>query len=181
MSVSSKLAIALTFTAISATSSVLANETNHLKGSFGHPLKNGTNELVWRLNNYNENSNKISSVKAPISKNIISERTFFDFDKHSLKESNNEQLDKILLKLKQTNLEKIVAYGYTDSKGNPNYNKKLSGLRAESVKKYFISKGIDSKYIVIESKGSDNPIATNNNEEGRAQNRRVEIKVFAKN
>lgn len=74
---------------------------------------------------------------------------------------------------------KIIIYGYASSEGDMSVNLKLSTERAASFKQYLISKGIDKNRITVVGKGIDNPVATNETEEGRAQNRRVEV-VFQK-
>lgn len=108
--------------------------------------------------------------------------TFFDFNKYSLKPEAKEKLDDLVGKLKGINLEVIIAVGHTDSIGSDAYNQKLSVQRAESVKGYLVSKGIEPNRIYTEGKGKKQPIAPNtingkDNPEGRAKNRRVEIEV----
>ncbi|MCP5198153.1 MAG: OmpA family protein [Gammaproteobacteria bacterium] len=65
--------------------------------------------------------------------------------------------------------------GHTDSLGNPDYNKRLSGARAESVRQYLIRRGVQKNRLTIAAFGQDKPIADNSTEEGRARNRRVEF------
>ena len=74
-------------------------------------------------------------------------------------------------------LEVIIAIGHTDSIGSDAYNLKLSVRRAEAVKAYLVSKGIEPNRIYTEGKGKAQPIADNRTAEGRAKNRRVEIEV----
>ena len=71
----------------------------------------------------------------------------------------------------------IVIKGYTDSEGNVKYNKKLSELRAHSIKSYFVDQGIDSSRIRAVGMGQRNPIESNKTLEGRSHNRRVEIEL----
>jgi OOP family OmpA-OmpF porin len=75
------------------------------------------------------------------------------------------------------NLEVIIAVGHTDSIGTAAYNLKLSLRRANAVKAYLVSKGIEANRIYTEGKGKSQPIADNRTKEGRAKNRRVEIEV----
>ena len=72
---------------------------------------------------------------------------------------------------------RVIVEGYTDSYGNYFYNQKLSQLRANIVKSYLVAHGIDVSRISAIGLGSANPMADNENEEGRSQNRRVEIKL----
>jgi OmpA-OmpF porin, OOP family len=103
--------------------------------------------------------------------------TFFDFDKSDLKPAAKAQLDDLAAKVKGINLEVIIAVGHADSIGTDAYNQKLSVKRAESVKAYLASKGIDKNRVYTEGKGEKQPVADNQTAEGRAKNRRVEIEV----
>ena len=102
---------------------------------------------------------------------------FFDFDKSVLKPEGKAKLDDLVSKVKGINLEVIIAVGHTDSVGSDAYNQKLSVRRAESVKAYLVSKGIEQNRVYTEGKGEKQPIASNATAEGRAKNRRVEIEV----
>lgn len=107
---------------------------------------------------------------------------FFDFDKATLKPEGKAKLDDLVGKLGAINLEVIIAVGHTDSIGSVAYNQRLSVRRAESVKAYLVSKGIEANRIYTEGKGKSQPVAPNtlngkDNPAGRAKNRRVEIEV----
>ncbi|MGN6525669.1 MAG: outer membrane protein OmpA [Burkholderiaceae bacterium] len=102
---------------------------------------------------------------------------FFDFDKSTLKPEAKEKLDDLVEKTKQINLEVIIAVGHTDSVGKDAYNQKLSVRRAESIKTYLVSKGMEANRVYTEGKGEKQPVASNKTAEGRAKNRRVEIEV----
>ena len=80
--------------------------------------------------------------------------------------------------LKDVNLEVIIAVGHTDSIGSDAYNQKLSIRRAEAVKSYLVSKGVEKNRVYTEGKGEKQPVADNKTEEGRAKNRRSEIEVI---
>ena len=72
-------------------------------------------------------------------------------------------------------VEVVVVVGHTDSVGTDAYNMKLGDRRANAVKAYLISKGIEKSRVYSESKGEKQPIADNKTAVGRAKNRRVEI------
>ncbi len=102
----------------------------------------------------------------------------FDFDKSVLKPEGKSKLDDLAQKVKAINLEVVIAIGHTDSIGSDAYNQKLSVRRAESVKAYLVSKGVEPNRIYTEGKGEKQPVASNKTKEGRAKNRRVEIEVI---
>ena len=102
---------------------------------------------------------------------------FFDFDKSVLKAEGKAKLDDLVGKVKGINLEVIIAVGHTDSVGTDAYNQKLSVRRADAVKAYLVSKGIEKNRVYTEGKGEKQPVADNKTSAGRAKNRRVEIEV----
>lgn len=102
---------------------------------------------------------------------------FFDFDKATLKPEGRAKLDDLVSKIQGINLEVIIGVGHTDSVGADAYNQSLSVRRAESVKAYLVSKGIEKNRVYTEGKGEKQPVADNKTAEGRAKNRRVEIEV----
>ena len=86
-------------------------------------------------------------------------------------------MDDLVSKTGAIALEVIIAVGHTDSVGADAYNQKLSVKRAEAIKAYLVSKGIEKNRIYTEGKGEKQPVADNKTAEGRAKNRRVEIEV----
>ena len=102
----------------------------------------------------------------------------FDFDKAVIKPEGKSKLDDISNKAKGVNLEVVIAIGHADSVGSDAYNQRLSVRRAESVKAYLVSKGIEANRVYTEGKGEKQPVADNKTADGRAKNRRVEIEVI---
>ena len=121
----------------------------------------------------------ITKIEAPKEMTIVlDERALnFDFDKSIVKPKYFELLKNIKEFVEQNNYE-ITIVGHTDSVGSNAYNFKLSRRRAESVKAKLLEFGLAEDRIVgIEAMGEEQPIATNETAEGRAQNRRVEFKL----
>ena len=121
---------------------------------------------------------KPAAPMAPTSEKVtFAADAFFDFDKAVLKPEAKVKLDDMASKLKGINLEVVIAVGHTDSVGSDAYNQKLSIKRAEAVKAYLVSTGIEASRVYTEGKGKKQPVADNKTAEGRAKNRRVEIEV----
>lgn len=104
--------------------------------------------------------------------------TFFDFDKSVIKPEGRSKLTTLAQRAKGVNLEVVIAVGHADSTGPDSYNQKLSMRRADAVKKFLVSQGIEANRIYTEGKGEKSPIADNKTREGRAKNRRVEVEVI---
>ena len=117
----------------------------------------------------------------------VDKTTWFDFDrltfetgKSTLKPESGEQLTNIAEILKAFPNVNVKLGGYTDNTGDANANLKLSGERASSVKAELIKLGITDARLESEGYGQENPVATNDTEEGRAANRRISIRVTKK-
>lgn len=105
---------------------------------------------------------------------------YFDFDKTTLKNESFPELDKVVEFLKQNGSVEIEISGHTDNKGSDDYNETLSQGRSEAVVNYLISQGVDSFRLSAHGYGEAKPIDTNDSDEGRANNRRVEFTIMKK-
>ena len=113
----------------------------------------------------------------PTIKSTFAADSFFDTAKAVLKPEAKAKMDDLVGKIKAITLEVVISVGHTDSVGGDAYNQKLSVRRAEAVKAYLVSKGIEANRVYTEGKGKKQPVADNKTAEGRAKNRRVEIEV----
>lgn len=110
---------------------------------------------------------------------IVLRNVFFDTDKATLKPMSYIELDKLAEIMTNNPKMKIEISGHTDNVGTKTYNQRLSQSRAESVVNYLLSKGFSQDRMTFKGYAFDEPIATNDTEEGRAQNRRVEFKIIS--
>jgi len=103
---------------------------------------------------------------------------FFETDKSELLSASFTELDKLVILLQKNNKIKIEISGHTDDVGSDSYNQKLSERRANAVREYLISKGINADRIVAKGYGESKPVVENTNAENRALNRRVEFTIL---
>lgn len=119
-------------------------------------------------------------LKRPqIGETFVLRNVFFDFDQSVLKKESYVELDKLVDYLNQTKSIKIELGGHTDNQGSAEYNEKLSLDRAKTVYDYLISKGISAERLTFKGYGMSKPIASNDTEEGRGENRRTEFKIIS--
>lgn len=102
---------------------------------------------------------------------------FFDFDKWDLRPESFLELNRVVKLLNENPSIVIEMSAHTDSKGSDEYNFKLSDNRARSVMEYILSKGIDPSRITSKGYGETKPVATNDTDDGRQLNRRVEFTI----
>lgn len=110
---------------------------------------------------------------------VVLKNIFFDVAKFELQPASVIELDKVVQLLQENPTVKIQIGGHTDNVGSAADNLKLSGNRARSVVNYLIGKGIAATRLSYKGFGATQPVADNNSESGRAQNRRTELKVIS--
>ena len=195
--------VAMLFASAALVTAAGAQTIDNWKNGNGELVwKNGTNELCWRDANWTPATaapgcdGALVPVVAPVvvappvaapavvpvappaaTKVTYAADAFFASNQAVLKAAGKAKLDDLIGKVKGINLEVIVAVGHTDSKGSDKANQALSVRRAEAVKAYLVSKGIEKNRVYTEGKGSKQPVADNKTAEGRAKNNRVEIEV----
>jgi outer membrane protein OmpA-like peptidoglycan-associated protein len=103
----------------------------------------------------------------------------FDFDSSALRSGARQDLQDFATSMKDYPETEILVVGHTDSKGSADYNQDLSQRRAGSAADYLINQGISADRLRTEGRGETEPVATNDTEAGRQQNRRVEVAIFA--
>jgi len=103
----------------------------------------------------------------------------FDFGKDKLQESNKRNLQEFAENLKQFPDTDLLIVGHTDDVGSDSFNKALSEKRAAAVSNFLATNGVNYQRLKIEGKGENQPAAPNDTEGNRAQNRRVEIAIYA--
>ena len=99
----------------------------------------------------------------------------FDFNRAEVKAEGRDVLDHAVRVMRDNPDLRVTVEGHTDSVGSAPYNQKLSERRAEAVKRYLVREGVASNRISIVGFGKSRPLASNDTEEGRAQNRRAEV------
>ncbi len=114
---------------------------------------------------------------APEKKKIVLRGVNFDFDKSDIRADARPILDEAVSTLKEYTQITLSVEGHTDSVGTDAYNQKLSERRAKAAAEYLAAGGIDRRRTSVEGFGESKPVATNDTAEGRAQNRRVELKI----
>ena len=148
----------------------------------------GKRKVRWRAGRASTDAAGTGRSAAPViqsQKVTYQADALFDFDKAVLKPAGKEKLDDLASKIGALNLEVVVATGYTDRIGSDKYNDRLSLRRAQAVKAYLVSKGIEANRIYTEGKGKRDPVtSTAANQKNRKQliaclapDRRVEVEV----
>jgi OOP family OmpA-OmpF porin len=106
------------------------------------------------------------------------EGVYFDFDKATIKPEGKVVLNEAAALLQKHERVVVEVGGHTDSVGSEAYNQGLSERRADAVRDYLMSKGVKASRLTARGYGESRPVASNDTEEGRAENRRVELVVI---
>ncbi|MEA1897665.1 MAG: OmpA family protein [Bacteroidota bacterium] len=113
-----------------------------------------------------------------VGEKIVLKNIFFEFNKSTLSKESFTELDRVTDFLEKNSELRIEISGHTDNVGSADYNQRLSEGRAKAVVEYLVSKGVESSRLEFVGYGFEQPMASNDTEEGRAANRRVEFKVI---
>jgi outer membrane protein OmpA-like peptidoglycan-associated protein len=166
-------------------SGAVTTAVDKLKTDFGsrlciHTIKVGdayhTSDMIAGLAGVN------GSPVVMYEKNTMSASALFDHDKSVLKEEGKTALHALdeSIKARSASIVDIDVIGHTDSDGTEEYNMALSIRRAEAVRDYMVSEGVNAAIIDVSGEGESNPVVSNATQEGRAENRRVDIHVGVK-
>ncbi|SHH93618.1 Tetratricopeptide repeat-containing protein [Chryseolinea serpens] len=168
-------------------------ESDSINGEYLMVLTQGANyalyinKVGYLFKSYNFNYSEVRDFQ-PIVVNIDLEKVkegsvavlnniFFDVDKYDLQDRSTPELQKIVRFLNENPGIRVQISGHTDNSGAADYNRQLSEKRALSVYNYLIKSGVDKKRLTTKGFGPDKPVATNDTDEGRQQNRRIEFRI----
>lgn len=132
------------------------------------------------VNEYKEMNVDIEMRPIQVGGSFRLNNIFFDFGKSTLKPESYQELDRVVKLLNESPNMEIELSGHTDNVGSDEFNQQLSQDRANAVTQYIVSKGINSTRITAMGYGESVPVATNETDEGRQLNRRVEFKILKK-
>ncbi len=118
------------------------------------------------------------TASADTTSSAVQDRVQFDFDSDKIRTNSYPTMDRLADRLK-TNRARILLAGHASSEGTEEYNMGLSQRRAKSVSDYLSNAGVPSSQIKTKGYGETRPIASNDTEEGRVKNRRVEFRFGA--
>lgn len=130
---------------------------------------------------YKEIKQDLYLVPVEVGSRVTINNIFFDFDKATLRNESYPELNRLLEFMNKYPNMRITIEGHTDSVGPEEYNQQLSERRAKAVARFLRVNGIDTDRLLVEGKGESDPVTTNETEEGRQQNRRVEFEIMENN
>ena len=123
---------------------------------------------------------ELKLVPIEVGRTVRLNNIFFDTGKAELRSESSPELDRLITTLNETPKMVIEVRGHTDNTGSNEVNNKLSQDRADAVREYFISKGIEPDRVASKGFGETKPVATNDTDAGKQQNRRVEFVIVKK-
>jgi outer membrane protein OmpA-like peptidoglycan-associated protein len=131
----------------------------------------------------NRNQNPTPQQSRQVSSISEDNTVLFEFDSADLTDNAKESLDQIaeVLEGQGDAVESITIRGYADAAGPDAYNEQLSQSRAESVRNYLRDQGVNADSWEVEGRGEDDPVASNDDAQGRSENRRVVIELSGDN
>lgn len=130
-----------------------------------------------KMDAYDEMKRDLTLVPIETGSTIRLNNIFFDYDKWTLRSESIAELDRLVKFLRSSPKVIIRINGHTDGKGTDDYNNLLSLNRAQAVYEYLVEKGIESARLTVKAFGKTKPIDTNDTDEGRQKNRRVEFTI----
>jgi outer membrane protein OmpA-like peptidoglycan-associated protein len=174
---------------------IISNSTDKKRGEFMACLPSGKNYMLnvnkegylfysdyFECKTSNERQNAFEllvPLKKPVAgEKVVLKNVFFDVNKADLKNESTYELQKLVSFLKANTTVKIEIGGHTDNTGDKKANLLLSQNRANSVKTFLTSKGIAASQLVSKGYGDTVPVASNDNDIGRSQNRRTEFVIL---
>jgi outer membrane protein OmpA-like peptidoglycan-associated protein/Tol biopolymer transport system component len=129
---------------------------------------------------YQEVIKDIQLKNVAVGSKIVLKNIFFDYAKYSLRPESTNELERLIKLLNDVPSMRIEISGHTDNRGSAELNQKLSENRAKSVVDYLVSKGISASRLEYKGYGKEQPVATNDTDAGRQENRRTEFKILSK-
>ncbi len=144
-------------------------------------IAEGDNVDLTQTKGFQEIKGKeLKLVPIEVGRTVRLNNIFFDTGKAELRSESGPELDRLVTTLNESPKIVIEVRGHTDNTGSNEINAKLSQDRADAVREYFISKGIEPDRVGSKGFGESKPVATNDTDEGRQQNRRVEFLIVKK-
>lgn len=144
-------------------------------------IKPEVKELIVKETKQPPKTEIITDVKSGINKDgkyLNFHEILFEFNSDKFVDESNNYLNEVLKAMQNISALSIQIIGHTSSEGNDNYNYRLSLMRAQAVKNYLVKNGINTGRLSVIGKGSKNPIASNDTEEGKKLNRRIEFVIL---
>lgn len=173
---------------------VASFETNSITGKYTFTLPVGkeysflvssegygffSEDITLTNDNTIPDKREISMIKLEVGKKIVLRNIYYDFDKYSLRNESNVELNN-LYNIMVSNPKLVIEISsHTDIIGSDAYNKRLSLNRAKVVVDYLVSRGISIQRLKYAGYGFDQPLTSNDTDEGRQLNRRTEFKILS--